>query len=463
MSAIGRIKNLVFIIAVVMFTALFAVFIGATDVIARAEDDGYLINLSSSSVVYNGKAIVPIVTVTYNGEAYGDFTATYFKDGEAIDEIKDVGTYSVKVSINDSDPIVERELAFKVDPKPLKIVLGGSNEFLYSGMGYARNVSPLGICDNDECEIITTYRGKIDVLEPGELPINADSYTMFFETSNPNYVVGEIEGEADLTITKRNLYVTVNDTQVTHGGTPEFSYEIIGFVGKEDESVIEKMPVVRTNADSVGVHNINASGGQARNYEFKYTAGHLTINDTKATGEIEGSATTFDVSGVFAPLTSYTGALIEGKSEEGKELIKTARDYRMLNFTSDIQLIYQISYAQGVQVSDKIDVVFHNVTLNSNDKYVIVVIDPNGVVTQITKYEYLNGTLSFKAPSLGTIMIFKDTYAMSVLYIIIACIVIFVVVLFIGAKMQYRNDKRQIEESKKRREVRERGKYKWTN
>ena len=90
-----------------------------------------------------------------------------------------------------------------------------------------------------------------------------------------------------------------------------------------------------------------------------------------------------------------------------------------------------------------------------------MVIDPNGVVTQITKYEYLNGTLSFKTPSLGTVMIFKDTYNVSVLYITIASIAGFVILLFIGAKMQYRNDKRQADEAKKRREIREKGKYRW--
>ena len=133
----------------------------------------------------------------------------------------------------------------------------------------------------------------------------------------------------------------------------------------------------------------------------------------------------------------------------------------MLNFTSDLQLVYQIDYTHGVQVSEKIDVVFHNVTLNTDDKYVIVVIDPNGVVTQITKYVYLNGTLSFKTPSLGTVMIFKDTYDTSVLLIVIGCIVAFIILLYVGSKMQYRNDKRQADEAKKRREIKEKGKYRW--
>ena len=450
------------IVAVVMFTALFAVFFGiSNEVVASAEESDYLFNLTSTSAIYNGEIVEDVVIVTKNGVDVEDYTLTYYKDDVIVPELKDAGTYTILVSIDNTTPAVTKELTFKINPKPLKIVIGGSSEFLYSGMGYTRNVSPLGLCGSDDCEIITTYTGDIDELDPGVLPVNADNYLMSFTSGNPNYEIGEIEGENVLVITKRTLYVTTNDSQVTMGGTPEFTYNIIGFVQGEDESVIETLPTVRTSASAVGVHNVIASGGKARNYNFEYQQGHLTINDIKASGRVEGTSTTFDVSGVFAPYTSYTGYTIEGKSEEGKELVKTARDYRMLNFTSDIQLIYQISYERGVQVSEKVDVVFHNVTLNTDDKYVIVVIDPNGVVTQITKYEYLNGTLSFKTPALGTIMVFKDTYNMSVLYIIIACIIAFVILLFIGARMQYRNDKRQIEDAKKRKEIREKGRYRW--
>ena len=462
MSAIGKIKNIILVIAVMLCTVLFAVFFGlSTEVVARAEENEYLINLTSSTIEYNGKDISAPISVTRYGEVFDDYTLTIYKDGDIVPQIKEVGTYIINVSINNTTPSVVKELTFKVTPKALKIVVGGSSEFLYSGMGYTRNVSPLGICDGDECEIITTYSGDLYDLEPGVLPVDADSYDMLFSTDNPNYVIGDVEGDTTLVITKRTLYVKVNDTQVTLGATPEFTYDVIGYVGKEDISVIERLPVVHTTATSVGVHKVKASGGQAKNYLFEYQEGHLTINDVKASGSVEGTSTTFDVSGVFAPYTSYTGTTIDAKSEEGKALVKTARDYRMLNFTSDVQLIYQLSYVTGVQVSEKIDVVFHNVTLNTDDNYVIVVIDPNGVVTQITKYEYLNGTLSFKTPSLGTVMIFKDTYNVSVLYITIACIAGFVILLFIGAKMQYRNDKRQADEAKKRREIREKGKYRW--
>ena len=460
MSKVFNVKSLVIALAVVIVTALFAVCFVGNGVSASASEE-YLINLTSSSAVYAGKDIDAPIVVTKNGNTFTDYTVTYTQNGEVVSGAKDVGQYGVSVTINGVEPLVQKDFTFTVTPKPIKIVVGGSVEFLYSGMGYTRNVSPLGEVEGEDSGIVVTYIGDVKELAPGELPVNADNYDMVFSTSNPNYTIGEIEGDTSLIIKKRTLKVKVNDTSIALGETPAFTYSIIGFVGQEDESVLDRKPEVHTNATAVGTHNVTASGGADQNYSFEYEVGHLTINDVNAEGKVEGTSTSFEVSGVFAPFTMYTGFTIDPKSKEGKDLIKTARDYRMLNFTSDLQLIYQIDYTHGVQVSEKIDVVFHNVTLDTDDKYVIVVIDPNGVVTQITKYEYLNGTLSFKTPSLGTVMIFKDTYDTSVLLIIIGSIIAFIVLLFIGSKMQYRNDKRQADEAKKRRELKEKGKYRW--
>ena len=460
MSKVLNVKNLLIALAVVLITALFAVCFAGDGISASASEE-YLINLTSSSAVYTGKDVNAPVAVTKNGNAFSDYTVTYTQNGEVVSGMKNAGEYCVSVVINGVEPLVQKDFTFTITPKPLKIVVGGSVEFLYSGMGYTRNVSPLGEVDGEDSGVIVTYRGDLEELAPGELPVNADNYDMVFSTSNPNYSIGEIEGETNLIIKKRTLKVKVDDTSIALGETPVFTYSIIGFVGQEDESVLDRKPEVHTNATAVGTHNVSAGGGSDQNYNFEYQVGHLTINDVKAEGNVEGTSTSFDVSGIFAPFTIYTGYTIDPKSEEGKELVKTARDYRMLNFTSDLQLVYQIDYTHGVQVSEKIDVVFHNVTLNTDDKYVIVVIDPNGVVTQITKYEYLNGTLSFKTPSLGTVMIFKDTYDTSVLLIVIGCIVAFIILLYVGSKMQYRNDKRQADEAKKRREIKEKGKYRW--
>lgn len=455
-------KILIPIIAVIFVTALLLVCLPfGSNVVGEASGE-YLLEPSEYSRVYNGKVVNEPIILTKNGEAYSDYTVAYYLNGNLVSEVKDAGNYTAKVSINDTDPLVELECTFVIDPKPLKIAVGGGVEYSYTGMGYTRNVSPLGICEGDDCDIITTYRGNKEVLEPGVLPVNADNYDMVFATSNPNYSIGETEGNLNLIIKKRTLTLTVNNTSIVVGGTPEFTYTIYGFVNNEDERVLEKKPTITTTATAIGVHRVNATGAVAKNYDFDYKPGNLTINDVGALGNVEGLSTNFEVSGVFAPFTEYTGIEVSPKSEEGKEFIETARKYRMLNFTSKAKHIYDLSYVRGYQVSEKVDVVFHNVTLDTDQKYVIVIIDPNGVVTQITKYEYLNGELSFKAPSLGTVMIFEDSYDITVFLIGVGVVVIFALLLLIASKMQYRNDKKYIEEQKRKREMKRNGGYRWS-
>lgn len=461
----AKVKNIVLYLVIAIAIALCVVCIrlATPSITARAEEDNYAFNLTEHSFVYDGNELALPLNVTKNGMEFRDYTITYLKDGVAVDEAKDVGNYVATVTINNVEPLKQTEVTFEITPKPLNIVVSGATTYQYSGMGYGRGVSPLGICTGDECEIITSYVGTHHELEAGVLPVHADSYDMSFATSNPNYTIGEVDGETTLVIQKRTLYVTVKDTSITYGETPEFSINIIGFVGEENVSVIERMPTVTTNAVEVGIHHVNANGGVAENYDFEYAYGNLTINGLKAMGAVEGTSVQFDVDGVFSPSTLYTGSVVEPQSEEGKELVKTARRYRMLNFTSKAALIYQLNTENGAQISDKVSVSFNNITsINANNNYFIVVIDPNGVVTKITKYEYMNGTLSFNAPSLGTVIVFEDSYNTTVLWIIVGVAVLFIIMLFVAERWQYRNAKRKADEdARKRRDARKNNGYEW--
>ncbi len=463
----SKVKNLFLYSAIAIVIALCVVCItlSTSQVTARAEEDNYAFSLTTNSFIYDGKALDLPLNVTKNGMEFRDYTISYLKDGEVVSEAKDVGNYVATVTINNVEPLKQAEVSFEITPKPLNIVVSGATTFLYSGMGYGRGVSPLGVFTGDECEIITTYKGNESAheLEVGVLPVHADTYDMFFSTSNPNYMIGDIDGETTLVIQKRTLYVSVNNTSITYGETPEFSMNIIGFVGEENVSVIERMPTVTTNATEVGVHLVNANGGVAENYRFEYTPGSLTINGLSAIGAIEGTSIEFDVSGVFAPSTIYNGTIVDAKSEEGKEFVKTARRYRMLNFTSKATLIYQLDVQNGAQISDKVSIAFNNFTsLNADKNYFIVVIDNNGVVSKITKYEYMNGTLSFNAPSLGTVIIFEDSYSTTVLWLTIAAVIVFIIMLFIAERWQYRNAKRKADDdARKRREARKNDGYEW--
>jgi heme/copper-type cytochrome/quinol oxidase subunit 2 len=74
----------------------------------------------------------------------------------------------------------------------------------------------------------------------------------------------------------------------------------------------------------------------------------------------------------------------------------------------------------------------------------------------------MNGTLSFNAPSLGTVIVFEDSYNTTVLWMTVAAVVIFIIMLFVAERWQYRNAKRKAdEEARKRREAKKNNGYEW--
>ncbi len=455
--------NILICLAVVFFTALCVacLFLSTNvDVVARAED-AYGVNLTENSVVYNGKPISPKLTVTKNGISTTDYTVAYFKDGVALEGApKDVGTYTLEVSINNVIPTFSKTFEYTVTPLPLTVIIDGNKDFIYNGTPQGlSSISVVGLCVGDETEIITTYRGDKHTVPAGELPTNADNYDIVFSNTNPNYTIGTIEGITEITIAKRELTVIVKDSTITLGETPSLTYDIIGFIGEEDESALTTLPTLTTNATVVGMHNLRASGGEADNYTFTFKDATLTINGVFSEGSVVGTSTSFDVNGVFSPNTTYTGTALDVKSDEAKEFIERARHYKMTTFASKIALMYQIDVVTGEQLSDKVTISLDNVILKGDWDHIIVVIAPNGVLTQITKYEYLNGKLTFTSPSLGTVLIFRNGYSTVVMYIALCVVVFFIIALIIASKMQYVRDKQDADA--KARKNKNKQKYTW--
>ncbi|MBO5776053.1 MAG: hypothetical protein J6R35_01625, partial [Clostridia bacterium] len=309
-------------------------------------------------------------------------------------------------------------------------------------------------------DIITTYRGNIDQLEAGVLPRDVDDYDMTFATSNPNYKIGEIEGDTTLKINKNTLTVTAKNVSITIGDAmPEFTYDIIGYCGEDDDSQVSVMPVINSHASAVGVHDLIPSGGNARNYNFKYVKGYLTINGTDVNGQIEGTSSSFSIKGVFAPNISYLGSTVDVKADEAKNFEKTARDYRMLNFTAKLTHVYKLDIQNGSQISEKVSISIDNVSLNAKNKYFIVVIDHNGVVSKVTKYQFVDGVLTFNSYGVGTVLVFQDNLAMTILFICIGALAVFTIMLYITSKFTYIVRKKGLEEDRKNKK--HETKYQW--
>lgn len=111
---------------------------------------------------------------------------------------------------------------------------------------------------------------------------NVGMYNIFVEVTSQNYDISYYYGI--LTVKPATLEVTALDISKYYGEeNPEFTLNYFGFVNSENELVLVKKPVAQTSATSsspVGQYPIYVSGGEAKNYEFIYHNGILSILPT---------------------------------------------------------------------------------------------------------------------------------------------------------------------------------------
>lgn len=113
--------------------------------------------------------------------------------------------------------------------------------------------------------------------EAGE---NVGTYAINQNTlANSNYTITYVG--ADLTITKKDLVITaVGLTKIYGEANPTLSYTYDGWVGEEDEIVLESIPIISTNADEtspVGTYDIVLADGSAQNYRVIFEDAVLEI------------------------------------------------------------------------------------------------------------------------------------------------------------------------------------------
>ena len=99
-----------------------------------------------------------------------------------------------------------------------------------------------------------------------------------------NYEIEYVDGE--LIVEKAILAVEGDSYTITYGDElPEFEYDISGFVLYENEDDLDAVPtIIELNNPTARTYTLTISGGEARNYNFDYHPGTLTV--LKATQSI---------------------------------------------------------------------------------------------------------------------------------------------------------------------------------
>ncbi len=89
------------------------------------------------------------------------------------------------------------------------------------------------------------------------------------------------------TIQPVTLKAKVNDASRLYGEeNPEFEINYTGFINGDDESALTTKPTATTTAQlssGIGTYPITISGGVAKNYQFEYEGGTLTVNKAPLT------------------------------------------------------------------------------------------------------------------------------------------------------------------------------------
>jgi gliding motility-associated-like protein len=186
-----------------------------------------------------------------------------------------------------------------VTANPQTKIYGGANPTLtanYSGFVNGDTVASLTTAATiSTVATLTSPTGLYTITASGAV---SDNYTF-------NYVT------ANLNITPANLAITaVNQTKIYGSANPTFTFNYVGFVNGETETVLLTPAIVTTAADAsspVGVYSLTVSGASAENYTIGYTTG-ATLTITPANLTVTADPQTKIYGAVNPALTAtYTG------------------------------------------------------------------------------------------------------------------------------------------------------------
>ena len=228
------------------------------------------ISITDLTKTYNRAEQTPTVSVTDGTSpiASSSYTVTY-NGGATLP--KNAGNYTVGTATK----------TFTINPKALT-----DNDVTLSATSFVYNKS------NQE-PTVTVKDGEAVLVADAEYTLTNDGGTDV-GSAYPVSVVGKgnYSGTVNksFAITPKDLLVKVGNYEMTEGEeVPVFVIAYEGFVGEEDENVLDELPIASTTATSLspaGEYAIIVSGGSAKNYTFTYQNGILTIKESTGIGII---------------------------------------------------------------------------------------------------------------------------------------------------------------------------------
>ena len=237
------------------------------------------ISITDLTKTYNRAEQTPTISVTDGTSpiASSSYTVTY-NGGATLP--KNAGNYTVVVTATGNYSGTATK-TFTINPKALT-----DNDVTLSATSFVYNKS-------NQKPTVTVKDGEAVLVADAEYTLTNDGGTDV-GSAYPVSVVGKgnYSGTVNksFAITPKDLLVKVGNYEMTEGEeVPVFVIAYEGFVGEEDENVLDELPIASTTATSLspaGEYAIIVSGGSAKNYTFTYQNGILTIKESTGIGII---------------------------------------------------------------------------------------------------------------------------------------------------------------------------------
>ena len=144
---------------------------------------------------------------------------------------------------------------------------------------------PFSLSASSNSELKITYTSSdtsIVKISDGNLIIQGAGVVEITASQSGNEIYNPAKDHTQLLVVNKSiLNVSVSNVTVNKGDVlNEFEVNYSGFVNDDDTSVLEKYPVVSTDAkdtEVIGEYTLYVNGGQDENYDFAYSNGLLVI------------------------------------------------------------------------------------------------------------------------------------------------------------------------------------------
>ena len=227
----------------------------------------------------------PLLTITYSGFRNNDNETSLDISpiaSTSATTLSDAGSYPITLSsADDNNYQITRNDGTLSIGKAILHVTSENKTRIYGETNPLLTVSYSGFVNGDSEDVLNT---KPTATTTALQSSNAGAYAITATGGiDNNYEFVYTDGS--LEVTKSNLTITAVDKSRKYGEmNPELSYSYEGFKNNDEESVLDELPSISTEAlitTPVGLIPVTLIGGKDNNYYFTLKDGKMTITKTK--------------------------------------------------------------------------------------------------------------------------------------------------------------------------------------